>query len=99
MSQGSPFGEWVLYVMKGKLEFTFNYLGLKSYAVSSFKKLPKETTTIKVDFAYNGGGNGKGGDVNIYIDGKKVEEARVEKTHPYLFSANETADVRLNNLG
>ena len=33
----------------------------------------------------------------LYINGKMVKEGRVEKTQPNIFSADETADVGLDN--
>jgi arylsulfatase len=46
-----------------------------------------------LEFAYDGDGPGKGGDVSLYYDGEKVGEGRVERTQPLLFSADETTDV------
>ena len=50
-----------------------------------------------VDFAYDGGGAGKGGKATLYVNGKAVAEGRVEKTQPNVFSADETADVGIDN--
>ena len=46
-----------------------------------------------MEFAYDGGGLGKGGTVTLYVDGAKVGEGRVEGTVPMAFSADETTDV------
>jgi arylsulfatase len=46
-----------------------------------------------MEFAYDGGGLGKGGNVSLYYDGKKVGEGRVEHTAAMMFSADETTDV------
>ena len=46
-----------------------------------------------MEFAYDGGGIGKGGTVTLYVDGKPVGSGRVEQTEPMLFSADETCDV------
>ena len=46
-----------------------------------------------MEFAYDGGGLGKGGDVTLYLDGDKVGEGRVEHTVPMVFSADETLDL------
>ena len=35
-----------------------------------------------MEFKYDGGGLAKGGDVSLYVDGKKVGEGRVEQTVP-----------------
>lgn len=40
-----------------------------------------------------GGGIGKGGLGTIYLNDKKVAEGRIERTQPMIFSADETADV------
>ena len=46
-----------------------------------------------MEFAYDGGGLGKGGDVTLYLDGEQVGEGRVDGTEPMVFSADETCDV------
>jgi len=48
---------------------------------------------VRMEFAYDGGGLGKGGNVSLYYDGKKVGEGRVERTVPLMFSGDETTDV------
>ena len=52
---------------------------------------------MTLDFAYDGGGAGKGGKATLYVNGKQVAEGRVEKTQPNIFSADETADVGMDN--
>ena len=97
LTQGGRFGGWSLYMKEGKPEFTYNWLGLDRYTVSSKKKLPEGPVTVKLDFVYDGEGFGKGGTATIYIDNKAVADGRVEKTQPNIFSADETADVGLDN--
>ena len=46
-----------------------------------------------MEFAYDGGGLAKGGDVTLYYDGKAVGTGRVENTQPMIFSADETTDI------
>ena len=36
---------------------------------------------------------GKGGQATLYINGDQVAEGRIEQTEPFVFSADETADV------
>ncbi|MDA1373066.1 MAG: hypothetical protein O2971_20265, partial [Proteobacteria bacterium] len=43
------------------------------------------------------GGMGKGGKATLLVNGKPVAEGRVERTQPNIFSADETADVGLDN--
>ncbi len=97
LSQGGRFGGWSVYLIDGKPEFTYNFLGLDRYVVSGTEKLPEGDVTVKFDFVYDGDGLGKGGLTTIYVDGKAVADGRVEKTQPNIFSADETADVGLDN--
>jgi arylsulfatase len=46
-----------------------------------------------MEFRYDGGGIGKGGDVALFVDGARVGAGRVEATVPVVFSADETTDV------
>ena len=46
-----------------------------------------------MEFAYAGGGLGKGGTVTLYVDGKKVGEGKVAATAAMVFSADDGCDV------
>ena len=46
-----------------------------------------------MEFAYDGGGLGKGGKVTLFYDGKPVGNGRVDQTQGMIFSADETLDV------
>jgi arylsulfatase len=48
---------------------------------------------IKLDFAYDGGGRGKGGNATLSVNGQKVAEGRIANTNPVIFSADEASDV------
>jgi hypothetical protein len=52
---------------------------------------------VTLDFAYDDGGVGKGGKATLYVNGKPVAEGRVDRTQPNIFSADETADVGIDN--
>ncbi len=97
LSQGGRFGGWSLYMKNGKPSYTYNFLGLAQYTVASERELPAGLATVVLDFKYDGGGFGKGGLATLSVDGKAVAEGRVEKTQPLVFSADETADVGLDN--
>lgn len=93
LCQGGKFGGWALYMNDGKPAYTYNYFGLRNYTIQAPETLNSENAQIKLDFDYDGGGNGKGGLAKLYVDGELVAEGRVEKTQPSLFSGDETADV------
>lgn len=48
---------------------------------------------MRLEFAYDGGGLGKGGTADLYVDGTQVGTGRVDATVPMVFSADETLDV------
>jgi arylsulfatase len=97
LSQGGRFGGWSLYMKDGKPAYTYNYLGLERYTVSASQALPAGPATVVLDFAYDGGGTGKGGNATLYVNGESVAQGRIGKTQPNIFSADETADVGLDN--
>jgi len=97
LSQGGRFGGWSLYMKDSKPVYTYNFLGLDRYTVAAKDPIPTGPATVELDFAYDGGGLGKGGMATLSVNGKAVATGRIEKTQPLLFSADETADVGLDN--
>ncbi len=96
IAQAGRFGGWALYVINGTLAYDYNFLGISRYTVEAGQKLTPGKHTVKFDFAYDGGGIGKGGKGTLYIDGKKVGEGRIDRTQSGIFSADETADVGID---
>jgi arylsulfatase len=97
LTQGGRFGGWSLYMKDGNPIYTYNFLGLERYTVAATSAVPTGPATIVLDFAYDGGGLGKGGVATLTVNGETVAEGRIEKTQPLIFSADETADVGLDN--
>ncbi len=97
LSQGGRFGGWSLYMKDGRPAYIYNFLGLARYTIASPQALTAGPATVTLDFAYDGGGPGKGGKAILYVNGKPVAEGRIEKTQPNIFSADETADVGIDN--
>jgi arylsulfatase len=94
--QGGRFGGWALYVKDGVPAYDYNFIGLQRFTVASKEKLKPGKSTIKFDFAYDGGGLAKGGMGTLYVNDKKVAEGRIPRTQPMIFSADETADVGID---
>ena len=93
IAQGGRFGGWSLYAKGGKAKFVYNVLGIKSYDVEATRPIPAGKTQVRMEFAYDGGGLGKGGNVTLYCDGKEVGKGRVDQTQGFVFSADETTDI------
>jgi arylsulfatase len=93
IAQGGAFGGWSLYVKDGRPAFCYNLFGLQRFKVYGEEPLAPGEQQVRVEFAYDGGGLGKGGTVTLYVDGTKVGDGRVDATVPMLFSADETTDL------
>ena len=50
-----------------------------------------------MEFAYDGGGLGKGGEVTLFIDGAASGKGRVDATLAMVFSADDGCDVGVDN--
>ena len=85
-----------MYVKNGVPAYDYNFLGLMHFSIASTKPLAPGKATIKFDFAYDGGGPGKGGTGTLFVNNEKVAEGRIEHTQAGIFSADETADVGID---
>jgi len=97
ITQGGSEGGYGLYLREGKPVFVYNFLGAERPTFASDKPLPKGKATIVVDFAYDGGGMGKGGTITVSANGAKVAGGRLERTVPIQFSIGEGLDVGMDN--
>ena len=61
--------------------------------MSATSKLARGKHQVRVEFVYDGGGLGKGATIALYVDGKKIGDGRVERTHSFFFSMDETMDI------
>jgi arylsulfatase len=93
IAQGGAFGGWALYAHEGRLAYCYNLFGLQRFKVLGEEPIGPGEHQVRMEFAYDGGGLGKGGEVTLYLDGKQAGQGRVEGTVPMLFSADETTDV------
>jgi len=93
LSQAGRFGGWSLYLKNGEPMYTYNFLGLQRFTIAANQEVPVGKVTIRYEFAYDGGGLGKGGVGAIFINDIKVAEGRIEYTQPMAFSGDEGADV------
>ena len=87
------FGGFALYVKDGRPASCYNLFGLQQFKVYGDAPIPAGEHQVRMEFAYDGGGRGKGGTFALFVDGEQVGEGRVEGTVPMLFSADETTDV------
>src|SRR6185436_15251039 len=93
IAQGGNIGGWTLYAKGGKLKYCYNLLGIQYFYVESEGAIPAGDHQVRMEFAYAGGGLGKGGTATLYIDGKKVGAGSVAATAAMIFSADDGCDV------
>jgi arylsulfatase len=93
IAQGGRFGGWAVYTHEGVLAFVYNVLGIQSFVVRAHEPVPPGNHQVRMEFAYDGGGLAKGGNVTLFHDGTDVGEGRVGATQPMVFSADETTDI------
>ncbi len=93
IAQGGRFGGWSLYMKDGKAKFVYNVLGIHEFPTEATEPLTAGKHQVRMEFAYDGGGLGKGGDVTLFYDGRQVGTGRVQATQAMIFSADETTDI------
>jgi arylsulfatase A-like enzyme len=93
VAQGGNMGGWSLYAKDGKLKYFYNFLGMLHFDVTAASPLPAGTHQARMEFAYDGGGIGKGASVTLYVDGNAVGTGRIGRTHALFFSMDETLEV------
>jgi arylsulfatase A-like enzyme len=93
VAQGGSIGGWSLYVKEGRPRYCYNLLGVQRFYVESDHELPPGTHQVRMEFAYAGGGLGKGGTVTLFVDGEPVGKGEVAATAAMIFSADDTCDV------
>ena len=93
ISQGANIGGWSLYAKHGKLKYCYNWGGFKHFFVEATSPIPAGEHQVRMEFAYAGGGMGKGGKVTLFTDGVKVGEGEIGATLARVFSADDGCDV------
>jgi arylsulfatase len=92
-THGGRFNGWGLYLLDSKPVFHYNLAGVQRSTIAAKEKLPPGEHVIVVEFAYDGGGIGKGATVKITVDNNPVAEGRVERTIAIRIAVDETLDI------
>jgi arylsulfatase len=85
---------WSLYLdEEGRATYLYNCFGHDLTTVQHERPLPPGRREIEMRYDHDGG-FGAGGVATLFVDGEPVDEARVERTVPIIFSiSGETFDV------
>ena len=93
MTQGGRFAGLGLYLLDGRPVFHYNLAGVERYTVAGKDKVPPGRHVVTLDFNYDGGGVGKGGQATLTVDGEKVASEHLPQTIAYRMSLDETLDI------
>src|SRR5512136_1183216 len=93
IAQGANIGGWSFYAKGGKLKYCYNVAGVQHFFIESAGPIPAGEHQVRMEFAYAGGGLGKGGKVTLFVDGKPVGKGEVPMTQAMIYSADDGCDV------
>jgi arylsulfatase len=96
LAQAGTFGGWVLYMKGGKVHHEYNFFALERTNIASAAALPPGKHTIRYEFIPDAAKPGTGGKSILSVNGKQVAEGKIPQTQPFVFSADEGADVGLD---
>jgi arylsulfatase len=96
IAQAGYFGGWVLYMKDGRVHHEYNFFGLERTNVAAPTALAPGKHTIVYEFIPDAPKPGTGGRSILSVDGQKLAEGKIPKTQPFVFSADEGADVGLD---
>ena len=91
--QGGRFAGWSFYVADNRLAYCLSWFDAERYYVKADDPLPTGEITVQYQFDFDGGTPGAGGTGKLLVKGDVVAEGRIEKTVPFIFSADETLDI------
>jgi arylsulfatase A-like enzyme len=80
LAEGGISAGFALYVQNGKLVYHYNWFERERTNLISTIPVPAGKSIVTFEFAYDGGGLGKGGDAVIGINGQEVGRARIPNT-------------------
>ncbi len=96
IAQAGYFGGWTLYMKNGSPRYEYNWFALERTNFGGDASLAAGKHTIQLEFIPDNARPGTGGKSMLSVDGKKIAEAKIPKTQPFAFSADEGADVGLD---
>jgi arylsulfatase len=97
IAQAGYFGGWALYMKNGKVHHEYNFFALERTNISGETALEPGKHIISYEFIPDEVKPGTGGKSILLVDGQKIAEGQIPKTQPYMFSADEGADVGIDS--
>ena len=97
VAQGGRFGGWTLYAHDGAAAFHYSWLDQRHYEIRCGQRLAPGRHTVRYRFTYDGGGVGKGGVGELFVDDESCGTVRLERTVPFLYHMTDWLDVGEDN--
>jgi arylsulfatase len=92
IANGAESGGFTLFIQDGKPVYTYNYFKREVTTITG-PPLTPGPQKIVLQFAYDGGGLGKGATATLFVNDAKAGEARIPHTVRSAFSYDETFDI------
>jgi arylsulfatase len=92
-SLGGSDGGYGLYIKENRAVFVGNFLNRSITRVTANAPLSAGPVKLRAEFAYDGGGLGKGGAMSLFVNDQKVGEGRMEMTQAITLGLGGTLDV------
>lgn len=93
LTQGGRHNGYALYVLNGRLVYTYNYFGIERTSIQSKEALPAGALTLRYEFTPDSSEPGAGGLGRLFVNDEAVSEGRIKRTIPARISLDETFDV------
>ncbi|MFI7413836.1 arylsulfatase [Streptomyces sp. NPDC049627] len=97
VAQGGRFAGWALFLREGAPAFHYSWVDREHYEISAPEPLGPGRHTLRYRFTYDGGGVGKGGLGQLFVDGEPAGSVRLNHTVPFVYHATEWLDVGEDN--
>ena len=95
VAAGSKFGGWAFFLKKG-VPVALQSMSPQAqyqFRIAGTTAIPPGPARIRYDFAYDGGGPGKGGAMTISVNGQQVASGRIGRTINLLAERDDTFDI------
>ncbi|MFJ9179312.1 arylsulfatase [Streptomyces sp. NPDC102360] len=96
-AQGSRFAGWALHLRGGVPVFHYSWVDVERYEAAAPEPLSVGRHEVRYRFTYDGGGVGKGGLGELFVDGKPAGSVRLAHTVPFIYHMTDGLDIGEDN--
>jgi arylsulfatase len=80
-------------VKDATLRYAYNWFDSEHTIISGSEPLPSGVVNVRYHFDFTGSQPGEGGIGRLYVNDQLVGDGTIDKTVPFVFSADETMDI------